>query len=336
MNTTAQTTTAAAPAPALGNVASRAMICQFSSSTWTARKGDKKAAAKVTADAQSVSNAARVSKSLDAGNEEPLKRIRQLVTEARTIFYTYTMPWYYDGTGILPATLWQPLNTKMTDKALELGQAVDEFILIHYPAIKAAAPGNLGELYDEKDFPSGAELRRRFRLEWSIDPLPMADDFRVNIADDDADMIRADIEDRTTRKINEGIRQAWTRAFDAVQHMADTLPKYHTGETKKLYESVIGNVREIAEILPALNILRDPALDAIADQIKRELCNVSTEIVKVDPHAANTAADRAKNILATMSAHMAGGHIPAPAAPAPMQQPPQASIFSFFAAPVRS
>lgn len=326
MNTTAT--------PAIGTVSARCMIARLSITQWTARKLDRTATTKTTTEAGAQADAARVNKYLMAGQDATLKAVAQIATQARTTFYARTAAWADNGDRILSATGWQDLNREMRQAATRFAVAADAF-LADYTQARDRARAALGALFSEDDFPTPSQVRRRFGFDFSVDTLPTSTDFRVSLADDDARMIREDIERRTTDRLSGAVREVWQRLADSLQHIADTMRKLETGEQRKLFDSVLGNALEIADLLPGLNFGNDPMMDAIAAEVRASFAGFRTETLRTDPAARTQAATQATAILATVSAHL--GHA-APATPQATAQPaaPADPFAALFAPAVRA
>jgi hypothetical protein len=286
----------------LGNLSARCMIARLSISAWTARKLDRAASSKTTTDAGARSDAARVNKFLLAGNDAQLKAIGTIATQARSDFYALTAPWTDNGDRILTSDAWSELNKRLQAHSLAYAQAVDTFILGDYASARAKARDELGSLFSDADFPAPWQVRRRFDFDFAFDALPASADFRVDLADEDAEIIRADIEARTERRLAAAVSSVWQRLAESLQHAADTMTRLDTGEQKRLFGSVVGNVREIAAQLPALNLTRDPAMDAVAARVLATLGTVETETLKTDSQARAQVRTAATSILADIAA----------------------------------
>jgi len=321
-----------------GNAASRMMIARVSIGTWSARKLDRVATNKTTTDAGAVSDAARVNKYLLAGQDELLVAIKKHETRTRDELKLFTLPWNDNGDRILTIDHWQKVNRIMQDAALNFAPLVDSF-MDFYATVYERARFSLGSLYDEKDFPPPHKVRAKFYFDFSIDPLPTAQDFRVSMTDDDADMIRKDIETRANDRFALAMRDLYNRLIDPIRHIAETLPRYEAGEVKKFNDSIIGNVREILAILPGLNITNDATLNAIAARAQAELAGIHPQTLRDDPTARNRATASAQAICATMAQHLGlapAAPVATPAAPATPTPAAPAQVFDLFTAPVRA
>ena len=335
----------------LGNISARCMIARLSISAWSARKLDRTASAKTTTEANAQADAARVNKFLLAGNDAQLKTINTIATQARQDFYALTAPWTDNGDRILTADAWRTLNARLQAHSLAYAQAVDTFVAGDYAEARAKAAQALGALFDPADFPAPFMVRRRFGFDFSFDSLPTSADFRVDLADADAQMIREDIQRRTETRMADAVRHVWSRLAESLQHVADTMQRLETGEQKRLFDSVLGNVREIAQQLPALNLTNDPNMNAMSARVLAELGPISTESLKTDSglrrHTQQTATGLAAAIAALTSPApftaeeladsqaLADAHDHELTTPEPAQAVPREQPWTLFTDPVR-
>ena len=95
------------------NIDTCALLVEFASSVWTARKLDKTATDEVVYNKRAASkDAARVNKHLLAGRNE-LELVQQHVTAARNYVYENTLPWSDSGIRLLPTAKFTEFNDRM-------------------------------------------------------------------------------------------------------------------------------------------------------------------------------------------------------------------------------
>ncbi len=315
----------------------KAMLATLTISIWSARKLDKAATAKTTTEAGANADAARVNKHLLAGQDAALKACQTIASAARAEHYRLTLPWNDNGPRILPVSLWKPLNTALQTSALTFQAAVDAF-LIDYEQARDRARFSLGALFSDSDFPSARKVASKFSFDFNFENLPDASDFRAALADDEADMIRKDMQARAADRYAAAMRDVWTRLYDAIQHISTTLPAYDNGNVKRFNDSIIGNLGDLLAILPGLNLTNDPQLSAIADRAAAELAGINPQTLRDDPTARSRATSSATAICSTMAGFLG---IDRAAAPAPVvsstpAQAAPAQVFDLFTAPVRA
>ncbi len=320
--------------PDTAALAARTMLATLTVSTWSARKLDKTTTAKTTHDAGAIQDAARVNKHLLAGQDAALKAVQAIASAARSDLYALTLPWNDAGPRILSADLWPRLNAKLQAHQAAFTVAVTAFA-DDYTQARHRAQFALGQMFSANDFPAVENIYSKFYFDFSYEPLPTAGDFRVELADADADMIRKDMDARANARFAAAMKETWNRLFEAIQHIAVTLPDYEAGNVKRFNDSLTGNLRDLLAILPGLNITNDPALTAIADRAAAELSGIDAQTLRDSPATRSRAATSAAGIVDMMAAHMRGAAAPLPT-PAPVIVKPIAPVFDLFTAPVRA
>lgn len=303
---------AVAPRPAsarpAGNpLADKALLCTLAISAWSARALDKGASRRVTSDAGAAADAARVNKLLIS--KDSLATITSIATEARTLFYSSTMPWSNKGARLLPAVEYLDFTAKVQALRLRFNEARDVFVSL-YPDIVADARGRLGDLYDSEDYPDPADIGRRFVFKVGFSNVPDAADFRVSVAAEHAERIRADMEAEARETVTLASREAAERVAEAVGNMVERLRAYRPGDGKGtraegvFRDSLVENVRDIARMLPSFNFAGDPELDRIAARLE-SICRDDAETLRENPTARASVADEAERILSEVSAFLA-------------------------------
>jgi hypothetical protein len=151
----------------------------------------------------------------------------------------------------------------------------------------------LGTLYDPADYPPDVSSKFHFPPP-AVTPVPTANDFRVNLNSDYIDAIKTDITERMNARQRDSLKQCWGRVRTVVTKMTEQLGK----EDGRIYDSVIGNARELIDILPALNLTNDPELDAIATELQGIL--VPVDRLRQDKRLRADVAKQADAILAKL------------------------------------
>jgi hypothetical protein len=273
------------PNEALNN---SAMLAQLNISQWTARKYDKKASLDVER-ANNAKDAGRYNKVLVA--KESLEAITKTATACRTTHYKMTLPWGDNGERLLPATLFEKYTNAIRDHRTEFDRHVRDFVR-DYPQLKVDAINRLGGMYEPTDYPPVDDIVGRFSIAVEFTPVPVANDFRVNLNADYIDTIKRDIEQRMVGRQKEAMKNAWSRMREVVSHIHERL----ADKDKTFRDSLISNAEELLEILPALNIANDPDLAAAAEEVKELL--VHPDRLRQDVTLRSQTADRAADILA--------------------------------------
>lgn len=280
------------------NLNDRALLVQLNVSQWTARKYDKKATRKVAEEFHSYVDQGRYNKALLPMNGL-LDNVHKKTTHIREKFYKNTLPWGMEGTQMLPTANYLAFMTDFRKEKGEWERIVQTFV-DNYDSLRLDAQRVLGQLYDPADYPSVADIRKKFRIDMAVFPVPAAD-FRVSIASDELTKIQQDVEARVANAQAEAMKEVWTRLYDRVKHMAEKL-----ADPKAIFrDSMVENAREICALLPRLNFADDPDLEAMRSEVEASLIK-HPDALRNDPDLRRDTAAQAKAIMDKMSVFMGG------------------------------
>jgi hypothetical protein len=234
------------------------MLANLNISQWTARKHDRKATAEVEQN-HAAKDAGRFNKLLI--DKSALEAIQKVASAARDHHYKVTLPWGDNGDRLLPSKLYLTYTQDMRLFRQQFESEVNIFVR-DYPHLVQSARQRLGTLYDPADYPM--DIRDRFSFSTAFTPVPDAKDFRVDVAAEDAERIRSDIERMVQDRQAQAVRDAFDRARDIVLRVRDRC----SAEKPIIRESLMGNVQELIDMLPAFNLTKDPKLDELARDLK--------------------------------------------------------------------
>jgi len=146
----------------------------------------------------------------------------------------------------------------------------------------------------------------RFQLRLSVMPLPNTNDIRVlkeipkHIRDELEESLKAEMHKAHASTVG----HAFSELYKPIAHMATTLQKYHDGEVKRLFDSVVENVRTIAVFARKLNIARDATLDDLAQEAEDLVANLTMKDLKESDGQRVLTAQKAENLAARIAAFM--------------------------------
>lgn len=269
------------------------VLVELGISQWTARKYDRAASA-TTAEAYGAdSSAGRYNKVLIAQAE--LAKIGKLVGSLRTYHYNSTLP-YRNGQAILTTALLPEYMGKVREYKDKIYAAVDELVS-NYNALKSDAKKNLGGLYNELDYPSPMAVRRKFGVNVDFTPVPAGSDLRIAVSEDELHEMQQDIETRVRESLQSATDELWNRLYRTTAKIVERLTP-EDGKDKIFRDSLVENVREIADLLPKLNFTGDQRLNDLAAEIGMELGRHDAQRLREDRAIRGTVRDRANDILA--------------------------------------
>ena len=148
--------------------------------------------------------------------------------------------------------------------------------------------------------------------------MPDEADFRCDLDPEIEADIRAEIAATAAQTETRLHNATVERITEVVGKMAESLGEYgqeipgakankKTGHkpTRSFKDTLVGNVRELADLLPAFNLSNDPALTAITDRITKELCVEEPEELRENDKARAVVQKSAESILEDVSKFLA-------------------------------
>jgi len=270
---------------------------------WTARKLDRRVTDETNERYHATDDAGRYNKLLIGA--EHLNEITKLVSKARSLHYAMTQPWADEGPRILPNALFAKFSDEFRELKRDFNDAADRFAAV-YPSLIEERKRSLNGMFNEADYPSPSVIRSKFELDTKVAPLTDATDFRAELDDDTVAEIKAQLEATTNSVLDGALKDTAERITKVVGHMSEriaALSEYKDGNGKKtkFYDSVVENVRELADLLPAFNLTSDPKLDALIKRIQSELCVEDAEGLKENPKAREAVKQSADEIVAAVA-----------------------------------
>lgn len=268
------------------NLNSVAMLCEFTSSVWTARILDRKESGKVVNGAGAKSkDAARVNKNLMCGRTE-LAEIAQLVTEARNYVYDNTLPWSDNGQRLLIGARFAQFDAKMEEYKAQFDTKVREFLALYGTLITAQAM-SLGDMFNRADFPLASEIEHKFALSCEYAPVPTAGDLRVDVGNQAQDELRAKMDKLADKRVKQAMDDVNERFIAHLKRMADRLvtdTDAKTGEpvNRRFTETLVSSAFELCDLVADYNLSGDPLLSLARKTLEEALSGVTVETLRTD------------------------------------------------------
>lgn len=283
------------------NLAEKAVLANLSFSRWGGYAYDRKA----TDEVHQSNNAAA-----DAGNynkrllpKGATSKIDSVVNAAREYHKSHTSPWLDDGRRILPSTFYMEYAKRMKEFKQEFEDACADFFK-EYPGYVKTAQKRLGKMFREDEFPAIAEIKAHYSFSLDILPFPDSADFRVEL--DGIDEIKREMQARMKEVYEGAMRDVAERITTLVGRMSERLKGYKPGKPGKRAEgtfkdSLVDNIKELADVLPHLNMAGDPKLAKIIERINKELCQTDAETLREDDKLRKKVATSADQVLTAIA-----------------------------------
>ena len=278
----------------------KALLVHLGVSQWVAKKLDKQASEEVARANGAVKDAGRYNKSL-LPTCDTLDRIKSKTSEIRKKFYKNTLPWGIEGTFILPSANYLSFMTDFRNEKAEWERLTEEFFMDYHQSV-ADAQRLLGSLHNPVEYPTLEELRRKFRMELSILPVPTAGDFRVELADEEYSSIQSEIEQRVADSSKAAMSEVWQRLYDKVEWLAERL----SDPKNAFHDGTYQDAKDLCGMLTRLNFTDDPDLESMRREVEQKLVNHHPDALRNDPDLRNDTFDEAKVIMDKMSVFMEG------------------------------
>lgn len=231
-----------------------------------------------------------------------LEKLEGVVNQARAYHAAVTLP-FDNGIGILPAALIKDYADKMRQFRGEFEALRDADFVARYPEMIEWARNEHNGTFDPSDYPPVDLLLSSFYFKTEPLPVPDAAHFEGTMSSllgIDAEAVNVRVADA----MQEAQRELMRRMIDPVKAMAATLVKEPaTGKKDIIFrDTLIGNIQEIADLVPKLNISGDPAIDQFAKELD-VLCRYTPKVLREDKATRSEAAKLAEATMKRMEAY---------------------------------
>ena len=235
------------------------------------------------------------------GNKEVdgLASLKSFQTEWKAKLEHYARFPYAAGMKILPAGVAEPFFKVNDEFEAKRPQVWTDWADDVYPDMRQTAPQRMGTLYDPNDFPSLKDCMERFRCEVTVVPLGEAEQVQriSSLSPDMAELIKSST-DKAMQKASEAAQQKnWEDVLKPIQKIVDTLSK----DKAKIFDSLIGNVIEIVDLVPAINFQGDSKLTELASKAKEALATIKPDDLRKSKEARDATLATAKSIISSFT-----------------------------------
>lgn len=269
------------PQPVTPTISSSAMRVGLSISAPTMRKQDKRATSQVISHNNARKGAANVTKKLIKSNAH--EDMTRLIASIRGFHREHTVPWGDLGDRLIA-------NEALIDYRNNMAQLEDEFwqlaqqILDEYPQAVAQAQLQLGDMFNEAEYPSVETLKRKFRFSLAFETVPEVGDIRVDVGNQAASELREQYKQVLEDRVNTVKQDLAERLIEPLQRMSKGLD-YNEGEKPTGFrDTLVSNVMSIVELMRTCNLSNDAHITGIQKQLKQTLTGVTPDGLRRDPN----------------------------------------------------
>lgn len=271
---------------------SSAMLVTLVVHRWGATKQDNKVSTEVEAKHAATKAGKYVKYLIDKAE---LEEIQQLATAIRQYHISRTLAWTDGGQRILPSSLFMEYRQEVHNFKLKFFKARDDF-LAKYPQLVQDARLRLGTMYDPMEYPEVSSLRNAFGIDVEFAPVPSANDFRIDMADE----VKAELQEQVTADVNakveRAVRGCWARAKDVLERIHAQCSQ----KNGRIFDSLMTNAQDLVDVLGGLNITNNQEIAQMEKDIRGII--VSPDAIRSNHLTRQRVAEGAADILARMPA----------------------------------
>lgn len=179
--------------------------------------------------------------------ENAARRYVDSVTESRGV-----------SLGLLPCKLFMKFHERIGEFRVQYQQAVTVF-LNNYANVMTQAQEGTGEMFNADEYPDVTALKEQFTFEVLYPTLDSANAITLQMEDEALAVYRAEVEKQTLDAARERNATLYKRLAVEVKR----IHKQCSNPDGKIYDSLTGNLADLLEILPALNLNEDPEFNGL-------------------------------------------------------------------------
>jgi len=244
------------------------------------------------------------------------KYFRRILNQFRNnSYYPLTVAWSDNSTDDEGHTVsgWRlcpnsnlPRLQEQVDRAkIEWDTEVRSFMK-NYPKMVESAKTNLGDTYNENDYPHTEDLERKFKFDFELGLVPqMSKDIRLNVSSELREKIENDAVNRANNNIKSVFKTTVEALVEQVDHVSGKLDEYDPDDKQKGFfnKSSFDKLRQAVEVLPSINsdiLGNDPTIN----KAHQKLVSVFSTIDSVDTLRGDTS--KRKKVAKDLSGAVGG------------------------------
>ena len=259
-------------------IATSAMLVELNVSCWTARKLDKRVSEEIDTAKNTKARGGNYHKNLLAGSKT-LEDVNNYAARVRLWNSLRTLPWSDKGVRLLPMPIFLDYKAQLNEHESEFQRLCNKFF-VEYPTLISAAAFSLGDMFNREEYPSVEDIMRKFKFSYTFSPVPTSGDFRIDINEQAKAELVTQYESSFNGRIESAMRDMWGRLHECLTHMSERLSTAEDGKRKIFHDTLLGNAKELIDVLDKLNITKDPQLEKARRELSSALLLLDTDMLK--------------------------------------------------------
>jgi hypothetical protein len=271
------------------------MLVDLSISTWTARKLDRGVTDEVNLSKKASQQASRVNKNLLPGVEQ-LDDIVKHASMIRNWVAARTLPWSDYGPRLITTDKFFEFKQELDEHERVFQDKVDSFLNV-YPTLISMQAFKLGEMFDREEYPDVNEIADKFRFNVAYLPIPETGDFRVDIGHEAMEELRTQYEREFEQRLSNAMTDVRDRLLESLHHLAERVTDTDDGKRKRFRNNMLDNFAETLASVRALNLTKDQAIEAMADEAEKAIQGVDVTDLKENEDVRKDVRARVESVL---------------------------------------
>lgn len=262
-------------------VQSSAAKVSFTCGVWTAAVTDKRATQQVE-HANNKSNVGKFKKELLVGFQ-PVKELNYLGGLGRNTHYGLTHPFGKSGDYIVPTIDLPTYVQEISGIVQRFVDAKDSITEESYDEALIDEQLRLGPLYNADDYPTFGDLKDKYHMSFSVDPIP--DSFVTNLEASQAKEINDYYQQQHAERMEKFSNAVFAESLKHIKKLRDSLD--YSGESKKsnpdykvFKESTYAHVEDTIRVLERFNFGGDARMQAAHKILRDAFVGKSVEMLK--------------------------------------------------------
>ncbi len=262
-------------------VQSSAAKVSFTCGVWTAAVTDKRATQQVE-HANNKSNVGKFKKELLVGFQ-PVKELNYLGGLGRNTHYGLTHPFGKSGDYIVPTIDLPTYVQEISGIVQRFVDAKDSITKSSYDDALIDEQLRLGPLYNADDYPTFEDLKDKYHMSFSVDPIP--ESFVTNLEASQAKEINDYYQQQHAERMEKFSNAVFAESLKHIKKLRDSLD--YSGESKKsnpdykvFKESTYAHVEDTIRVLERFNFGGDARMQAAHKILRDAFVGKSVEMLK--------------------------------------------------------